>query len=52
MPPKFIELTDEQRGEVETLAALLNQDQIADYLGISRSTFLDLRKRDADIEER
>ena len=29
MPRKPIELTDEQRGEIETLAALLNQDQIA-----------------------
>lgn len=52
MPPKFIELTDAQRGEVETLAALLNLDQIADYLGISRSAFISLRNRDADIEER
>ena len=24
---------------METLAALLNQDQIADYFGISRTTF-------------
>ena len=39
MPRKPIELTDEQRGEIETLAALLNQDQIADYLGICRTTF-------------
>ena len=34
MPRKPIELTEEQRGEIETLGALLNQDQIADYLGI------------------
>ena len=34
MPRKPIELTDEQRGEIETLGALLNQDQIADYLGM------------------
>ena len=34
MARKPIELTDEQRGEIETLGALLNQDQIADYLGI------------------
>ena len=39
MPRKHIELTDEQRGEIETLAALLNQDQIANYLGIGRTTF-------------
>ena len=34
MPRKPIELTDAQRAEIETLGALLNQDQIADYLGI------------------
>jgi hypothetical protein len=36
-PP--ITLTDDQVVEVETLAALLTQDQIADYLGICRTTF-------------
>ena len=43
---KPIELTEEQRGEIETLAALLNQDQIADYLGISRTTFRAIMERD------
>ena len=52
MPRKPIELTDEQRGEIETLAALLNQDQIADYLGISRTTFRAIMERDPDIGER
>ena len=36
MPQKPIELDDHQKAEVETLAALLNQDQIADYFGIVR----------------
>lgn len=52
MPPTFIDLTEDQRAEVETLAALLNQDQIADYFGISRTTFIAMRRRDADIDAR
>ena len=52
MPRKPIELTDEQRGEIETLGALLNQDQIADYLGIGRTTFHAIMERDPDIAER
>ena len=46
MARKPIELTDEQRGEIETLGALLNQDQIADYLGIGRTTFHAIKGRD------
>ena len=34
-----IVLSPSQVQEVETLAALLNQEQIADYFGISRTTF-------------
>ena len=49
MARKPIELTDEQRGEIETLGALLNQDQIADYLGIGRTTFHAIMERDPDI---
>jgi hypothetical protein len=52
MPPGRITLTEAQRQEVETLAALLNQDQIADYLGISRTTFHEIRGRDPDVAER
>ena len=52
MARKPIELTDEQRGEIETLGALLNQDQIADYLGIGRTTFHAIMGRDPDIAER
>lgn len=46
------ELTDEQRSEVETLAALLSQDQIADYFGITRPTFSAMMQRDEDISLR
>jgi len=36
-PPKTF--TQEQVAEVSTLAAVLSQEQIADYFGIARSTF-------------
>lgn len=45
-------LTDAQRQEVETLAAVLTQDQIADYFGMSRPTFAALMERDEDISLR
>jgi len=37
---------------VETLAALLNQDQIADYFGIARNTFRAICERDEEVFER
>ncbi len=43
------ELTDEERAQVEALAAYLNQEQIGDYLGISRSTFQRILVRDEDV---
>jgi hypothetical protein len=46
------ELTSEQVNEVETLAALLSQDQIADYFGVSRPTFAAMMERDEDISLR
>lgn len=46
-PP--ITLSDHQRAEVETLAALLNQDQIADYFGIARNTFRAICDRDPEV---
>ena len=42
-------LTDDQVREVETLAALLNQEQIADYFGMSRRSFLNILSRDEDV---
>jgi hypothetical protein len=49
-PP--VTLTDAQRAEVETLAAVLNAEQIADFLGIGRTTFFRILKRDEDLSER
>lgn len=46
-PP--VELTDEQIKEVQTLAAVLNTTQIADYLGISHVTFKAVRDRDERV---
>ena len=46
-PP--VTLSQDQVREVETLAALLSVQQIADYLGIARSTFFALLERDPDI---
>ena len=48
--PKTI--TDEQRAQVEALAAYLSQDQIADYLGMTRPTFAALMDRDEDVSLR
>ena len=44
-----IVLTPEQVVEVETLAALLSQEQIADYFGIGRSTFRAICERDEEV---
>jgi len=46
-PP--ITLTQAQCLEVETLAALLNQDQIADYFGVARNTFRAICARDEEV---
>ena len=45
-------LTEAQRAEVETLAAVLNAEQIADFLGIGRTTFFAMLNRDEDLSER
>ncbi|MBS0126463.1 hypothetical protein [Thetidibacter halocola] len=45
-------LTEDQVREVETLAALLNQQQIADYFGIGRRTFQAICDRDEEIAAR
>lgn len=47
-----ITLTPEQKAEVETLAALLSQDQIADWFGIVRNTFRAICDRDPEVNER
>ncbi len=45
----LIVLTKEQRSELETLAAVLNVEQIADYFGISRRVFYDIMERDEEV---
>ena len=45
----MVVLTDKQKAEVQTLAAVLTQEQIADYLGISRSTFYQILERDEEV---
>lgn len=47
-----IELTEAETAEVETLAAVLSTEQIADYFGIGRRTFWDLMARDPEIAAR
>ena len=44
-------LTEKQRGEIETLAAFLSIEQLADYFGIGRTTFFALMERDPEISE-
>ena len=39
-------LTDEQVVELRALSAVLSQEQIADYFGMSRKTFYEMLQRD------
>lgn len=43
------ELTEDQIRELETLAAVLNQDQIADYMGIPVRTLRAIISRDESV---
>jgi hypothetical protein len=45
-------LDDKQRGEVETLAAVLTTAQMADYFGIGRTTFFAIMEREPEIAAR
>ena len=45
-------LTEEQIIQVEALAAILNVDQIADYLNIPRSTFYSIMKKNPEVVRR
>ena len=42
-------LTEAQKNQVEALAAYLTQDQIAEYFGITRPTFVAMMERDEEI---
>lgn len=45
----IIELTDEQVIQVKALAQYLSKEQIADYLGVARSTFDAILERDERV---
>lgn len=45
-------LTAEQINEVETLGALLSQEQIADYFGIAKTTWYQILDREPEISAR
>jgi len=45
-------LTPKQLDELETLSAVLSQEQIADYFGMARSTFNELMTRDTEVSGR
>lgn len=47
----MIVLTDKQKAELETLSAVLNAEQIADYFGIGRTTFFAILERDEEVSE-
>ena len=48
----FKTLGPAQMAEVETLAAVLSAEQMADYFGIGRTTFFALMGREPEIAER
>lgn len=45
-------LTDEQLAQVEALASVMSADLIADYLGMGRSTFYEVMKRQEGVSGR
>ena len=45
-------LTNEQKSQVEALAAYLSQEQMADYFGMGKTTWYALLERDPDVSER
>lgn len=49
MARPIIELTEEQKTAVKALAQYLSKGQIADYLGVARSTFDAILERDEDV---
>ena len=52
MSGKPHDLTEGQKAEVETLAAVLTTEQIADFFGIGRRTFYSIMERDEEIAAR
>jgi hypothetical protein len=52
MGRKQVLLTDEQKVQVEALAAYLSQEQIANYFGIGKTTWFSMMQNDEEINER
>lgn len=52
MGRKAKELTEEQKAQVEALAAYLTQEQIADYFGIGKTTWFAMLDREPELSER
>lgn len=52
MPREPLSLDDSQLAEVETLAAVLTAEQVADYFGIARRSFYRLMERDREVAAR
>ncbi len=50
MGRKNKELNEEQRAQLEVMSRFLTVEQIADVLGIARSTFYEMIKRDSTID--
>ena len=47
----LIVLNAQQKAEIETLAAVLTTEQIADYFGIGKTTFFEILDRDPEVSE-
>jgi hypothetical protein len=47
--PPVIVLSDEDVGKVEKMAAVLTQDQIADYFGFTAKTLRNIMKRQPEV---
>lgn len=48
----MIVLDDNQLKQVEKLAGILTSDQLADFLGVARTTFYDIMSRQPEVSER
>jgi len=44
-------ITDAQLEQIEKLASVLSKQQIADYLGVGRTTFYDIEQRQPEVAE-
>ena len=44
-------ITEDQLQQIEKLASVLSKQQIADYLGIGRTTFYDIEQRQPEVLE-